>query len=322
MKKDESEVRLLVVTHRDCLKHDPGEGHAERPERLAAVTGALENDAELAAVTRNLGAREAGEDELAFLHTSEHISWVKNQCETAPSVLDGGDTPVVRDSYRASTLACGAVLDAIDAVAEGPVGSAFCAVRPPGHHAEIEASMGFCLFNNVAVGARYAQRRGMARVAIVDFDVHHGNGTEHAFYSDAEVLYISLHQYPHYPGTGSSLDVGDGAGAGRNINLPFPPGSGAEEYRIAVESTVIPALVEFKPQLTMISAGFDAHRADPLSEILLAERDYYDMTRDIVSATAPFTGGRTVSALEGGYNLESLAASSRAHARALAGMEF
>jgi acetoin utilization deacetylase AcuC-like enzyme len=294
----------------------------ERPDRLTAVMNALNGDAELATLSVSSAAREATEDELALLHTREHIGWIRGQCERAPAVVDDGDTPVVKESFRASLLACGAVLDAVDAVLTGPVRRSFCAVRPPGHHAEIEASMGFCLFNSVAVGALYAQRKGIARVAIVDFDVHHGNGTEHAFYGDGEVLYISSHQYPHYPGTGSALDTGEGAGRGKNINLPFPAGSGSLEYRDAVESTVLPALVDHQPELLMFSAGFDAHAADPLSEIRLTERDYFDMTRDMAAAADPSTGGRTVSALEGGYNLESLSESARAHARALAGLEF
>lgn len=320
VESSEMQDRLSLFTHQDCLKHDTGEGHPERSNRLTAVLDALRNDHELAAVTRESTAREAVEEELALLHTPEHIRWVKEQCENAPSILDGDDTTVVKDSFRAALLACGAVLEAVEGVTEDRVTRAFCAVRPPGHHAEIDASMGFCLFNNVAVGARHAQRRGLNRVAIVDFDVHHGNGTEHAFYEDGDVLYISLHQYPHYPGTGGSLDTGAGAGSGKNVNIPFPAGSGGEDYRVAIESTVLPALLDFEPELLMISAGFDAHRADPLSNIELSEFDYYYMTAKMASATDPFTGGKIVSVLEGGYNLDSLAASSRAHARALAGL--
>jgi acetoin utilization deacetylase AcuC-like enzyme len=320
MKADESSHRIGLITHQGCIKHYSGEIHIEKPERLTAVLDALCGDTELAAVTRSLTARKATEAEISLFHSPEHIRWVKEQCENAPSFLDT-DTPVSKESFMAGLLACGAVLDAVDCVVAGPLQRVFCAVRPPGHHAEVEASMGFCLFNNVAVGARHAQRIGLEHVAIVDFDVHHGNGTEHGFYGDGGVLYISLHQYPHYPGTGSGHEMGEGAGVGANINIPFSPGSGSEEYKTAMESRVLPALIDFKPDLLMISAGFDAHSADPLSETSLTERDYYDLTRSLVDASKRSAGGRVISALEGGYNLESLAASSRAHVRALAGLK-
>jgi acetoin utilization deacetylase AcuC-like enzyme len=197
---------------------------------------------------------------------------------------------------------------------------AFCPVRPPGHHAEKEKAMGFCLFNNIAVGARYAQKRGVDRVAIVDFDVHHGNGTEAAFYGDGTVLFISFHQYPHYPGTGGSRDMGEGAGKGFNINIPLSSGSGDGEYKTAMESTMIPAIERFKPNLVMISAGFDAHRDDPLSDLEVTEGGFGEITRGIVKASEKSAMGRVVSVLEGGYNLESMAASALAHARALAGL--
>jgi acetoin utilization deacetylase AcuC-like enzyme len=320
VKTEESSGRLGLITHPDCLRHYPGEIHVEKPERLTAVLDALNGDADLMAVTRSLTAREATEEELALFHTPEHIRWVKEQCERAPSLLDT-DTPVSVESFKAGLLACGAVLDAVDCVIAGPLKRVFCAVRPPGHHAEVETSMGFCLFNNVAVGALYARRKGLKRAAIVDFDVHHGNGTQHGFYRDGDVLYISFHQYPHYPGTGTNLETGEGDGIGTNINVPLPPGSGSVEYKEAMKSTVLPALLDFKPDLVMISAGFDAHTADPLSETTLTEEDYYDMTRNLVDAAKRSAGGRVISLLEGGYNLASLAASSRAHARALAGLK-
>jgi acetoin utilization deacetylase AcuC-like enzyme len=341
--------RLLLVTHKDCMLHDPGPDHVERPERLKAVLEALDGDAELGVVMDRATAREACAGDLALIHTPEYVRWVKEKCEGGPSVLDRGDTPVVKESYRAALLAAGAVLDAVDAVVgatdEGDSGNdagaddasrdgmgtgshsayakrAFCAVRPPGHHAEKEAAMGFCLFNNVAVGARYAQKRGLSRVAVIDFDVHHGNGTEYAFYRDGTVLYISFHQYPHYPGTGGSLDIGEGPGKGLNVNIPLQAGSEDADFVIAMESTAAPALEAFRPRLLMISAGFDAHRDDPLSELAMTEGGFHKITRDLVEASLGSAQGRVVSVLEGGYNLESMAASALAHVRALAGLGF
>ncbi len=314
------DVRLALITHPDCLKHDPGPHHVERPTRLEALLDALEGDGELMGLAEKVTAREASEEELAMVHSVEHVRWVGDRCRSGPAVLDADDTFVVEESYRAALLAAGAVLDAVDRTAADPGARCFCAVRPPGHHAEHAASMGFCLFNNVAVGARYAQGAGMERVAIVDFDVHHGNGTERSFYQDGTVLYVSLHQHPHYPGTGAAEDIGEGPGKGANLNVPLPAGSGEPQYMAAVESMIIPALKAFAPELLMFSAGFDAHEADPLSGILLTEGTYHDMTRTIMEACEPTTLGRTISVLEGGYRLESLAASAKAHVRALAGL--
>lgn len=395
MKSMAATNRVLLVTHEDCLLHNPGPAHVEGPERVKAVLEALQGDAELASLTDRVEAREASVDELALVHTPEYVRWVREQCENGPRALDW-DTPVAVESYRAALLAAGSVLVAVDAVlsaahgtdaaqggahgsgAEGrsaagstgpekrdagsddarpgaagaksadkadpsATGSispdtdgsksasrskikssarrAFCPARPPGHHAEKEKAMGFCLFNNIAVGARYAQKRGVDRVAIVDFDVHHGNGTESAFYGDGTVLFISFHQYPHYPGTGGSRDVGEGAGKGFNINIPLPSGSGDEEYKTAMESTVIPAIERFEPNLVMVSAGFDAHRDDPLSDLQVTEGGFGEITRGIVAASGKSAMGRVVSVLEGGYNLESMAASALAHARMLAGLD-
>lgn len=314
-------MTLLLVTHQDCMLHEPGPDHSERPQRLEAVLDALLGDPELAAVTQKKEAREASEAELALLHKPEYVRWVREKCESGPSVLDRGDTPVVKESYRAALLAAGAVLDAVDSALAGRALRAFCAVRPPGHHAESEAAMGFCIFNNVAVGARYAQSKGLERVAVVDFDVHHGNGTEYAFYRDGTVLYISFHQYPHYPGTGGSLDLGEGPGRGLNINIPLPAGSVDEDYMTAMEATAGPALEKFKPKIVMISAGFDAHRADPLSEMMMTEGGFGALTRKIVEVAEVSAQGRVISVLEGGYALKSLAASAKAHARALVGLQ-
>lgn len=223
-------------------------------------------------------------------------------------MLDEGDTHAVRESFEAALLAAGAVNTAIDAVLQSKVGAAFCAVRPPGHHAECDRAMGFCLFNNVAIGARYAQRmHRIERVAILDWDVHHGNGTQHIFEADPTVFYISLHQYPFYPGTGAREERGVGEGEGFTLNIPLPAGTGEARYLEAFRNEIVPALQDFKPELLIISAGFDAHRDDPLANMMLTESSYGKMTEQVMGI-API-----VSVLEGGYNLDALARSDEAH---------
>jgi acetoin utilization deacetylase AcuC-like enzyme len=229
-------------------------------------------------------------------------------------MLDGGDTHAVRESFEASVLASGAVVTAIDAVVEGRAGSAFCAVRPPGHHAEKDRAMGFCLLNNVAIGARHAQQQhGMERVAILDWDVHHGNGTQHIFEEDPTVLYVSLHQYPFYPGTGARSEQGKGPGQGYTLNIPLPAGAEEQRYLKAFDEEILPALDRFKPSLLILSAGFDAHTDDPLGGMKLTAGSYAVMTR-LLNGIAP-----VVSVLEGGYDLHALGTSVEAHILALAG---
>jgi acetoin utilization deacetylase AcuC-like enzyme len=231
------------------------------------------------------------------------------------------DTPMAPGSYRAALQAVGGTLAAIDAVMDGRVANAFCAVRPPGHHAEPSRAMGFCLFNNVAVGARYVQQRyGLARVLIVDWDVHHGNGTQAAFYNDPTVLYVSLHQYPWYPGTGSVEEVGTGPGEGYTLNLPMPAGGGDDEYLTAFDLRIRPVVRDFAPDFVLISAGFDAHRDDPLAMMAVTEVGYRTMTAFVKAWAADTARGRVVSCLEGGYNLSALADSVEIHVRTLTGL--
>jgi acetoin utilization deacetylase AcuC-like enzyme len=242
------------------------------------------------------------------------VDYVRETCESGGGLLDEGDTYAVRESFEAATLAAGSVLAAIDAVLEGSVDSAFCGIRPPGHHAERDRPMGFCLFNNVAIGARYAQTvHGIRNIAVLDWDVHHGNGTQHIFENDRSVLYISLHRYPFYPGTGARDERGSGNGEGYTVNIPLPAGSGEHEYLAAFEETVLPALLSFKPDLLILSAGFDAHRSDPLGGMALTEESFATMTNQILNI-API-----VSVLEGGYHLDALARSAEAHVRILLG---
>jgi acetoin utilization deacetylase AcuC-like enzyme len=291
--------------------HRTPAGHPERPARLEAVASHLKacglwND------LLHLPCRAAPEEALLAVHGSTYLQYLQQVCAGGAGLIDDGDTYVVERSYEAASVAAGAVLGAVDAVFARQVTSAFCAVRPPGHHAEANCGMGFCLFNNVAVGARYAQRNhGIERVAVLDWDVHHGNGTQHMFENDPTVLYVSLHRYPFYPGTGARSERGIGKGEGFTLNIPLPAGTGEERYLEACTGEIIPALERFKPELLFISAGFDAHRDDPLGGMRLTEHSYGEMTSLIMDFPP------VVSVLEGGYDLAALGRSVEAHLRAM-----
>ncbi|TWT05663.1 histone deacetylase family protein [Reyranella sp. CPCC 100927] len=305
-------MATLLYTHPACLAHDTGPGHPERPARLQAVLAALD-DPEFAALQRREAPLASTED-LMLAHPARHVQAVMSAIpQDGLSMLDG-DTLVSPGSREAALRAAGAVVAAVDAVVGGAASNAFCAVRPPGHHAEPDRAMGFCLFNNVVVGARRAQQaHGLSRIAIVDFDVHHGNGTETQALADQRLFYASTHQSPLYPGTG----MGNDPGHPNVINVPLPPRAGSPEFRAAMIDGVLPALRAFKPELVIISAGFDAHRDDPLAELRLTEADYAWATEELLAVARDCAGGRLVSALEGGYNLEALARSAAAHVRAL-----
>jgi acetoin utilization deacetylase AcuC-like enzyme len=256
---------------------------------------------------------------LETVHTPRHVDRIESVAPENGYVYLDADTPMSPGSYRAALQAVGGTLAAIDAVMEGRIANAFCAIRPPGHHAEPTRAMGFCLFNNVAVAARYVQRRHhVDRVLILDWDVHHGNGTQAAFYDDATVLYVSLHQYPWYPGTGSADERGDGAGEGYTLNVPLAAGRGDDEYLSAFDVRIAPAVRAFAPEFVLISAGFDAHRDDPLAMMNLTEAGYRAMTDAVLTWAAESAHGRIVSCLEGGYNLTALANSVETHVRTLA----
>ena len=243
---------------------------------------------------------------------------LNRQAPTHGRVSLDADTSMSPGSLGAAYLAAGGALAGVDAIMAGRVQHAFCAVRPPGHHAEADRAMGFCLFNNVAIAARYAQKRyGVQRVLIVDWDVHHGNGTQHSFESDASVLFFSTHQYPHYPGTGRASECGRGAGEGLTINVPMEAGEGDDEYRAVFQKVLVPAADAFKPEFVIISAGFDAHRDDPLASMGLTEEGYADLTNIVAGIARQHCQGRLLSALEGGYNLTALAASVERHIQAL-----
>ena len=305
-------MTTLLYTHAACIEHDPGDFHPESPARLRAVLSALEAE-EFALLERRQAPRAEIED-VARVHPREFVDALLAAVPATGHVGVDPDTILSPASGEAALRAAGAVTAAVDAVVKREAKNAFCAVRPPGHHAEPERAMGFCLFNSVAVGAARAREvHRLERVAVVDFDVHHGNGTQAMFESDATLFYASTHQYPLYPGTGA---VGE-RGVGNIVNVPLRPGSGSAEFRRAFETTIMPALDDFRPALVMISAGFDAHRRDPLAQLMLVEDDYRWATEQLLACAERHAQGRLVSTLEGGYDLSALAASAAAHVRAL-----
>jgi acetoin utilization deacetylase AcuC-like enzyme len=301
-----------------CREHLAGREHPERPERFDAVLKGL-RQAGLWECLAPLGARSASLEELLLCHTPGYLQTAQHDIAAGYPYLTTGDTDVTPNSWEIALVAAGGVLNAVDAVATGEARNAFCAVRPPGHHATPSRGMGFCIVNNIAIGARYAQRKhGLERVLIVDWDVHHGNGTQDIFYTDPTVFFFSTHQWPLYPGTGRADETGAGAGKGFTMNFPFPAGSGRKEILGAVQNSLEPAAKQFRPDLVMISAGFDSRIDDLLGDFKLTDRDFTDLTRAVMAIAAEHSGGRVVSVLEGGYNLSGLASAAAAHVEALA----
>jgi len=305
-----------LVYHNDYLIHHAGAAHPERSERLESIINHLIKIKLLNQLVR-IEPKSAEIDWVATIHTQDYIDSVKQACEQGVSHLDA-DTGICSDSYRIALLSAGGAMAAADAVINKKIDNAFCAVRPPGHHAEKNRAMGFCLFNNIAITARYLQRHyKLEKVLIVDWDVHHGNGTQNAFYDDPTVFYFSIHQWPHYPGTGLQTERGIGEGEDFTLNIPLSGGHGNEDYVKAFENQLIPAAKNFKPGFILISAGFDAHYQDPLAGMQLTEKGYGQLTKIIIDLADEFCDGRIISLLEGGYNLEPLARSVAAHIEVL-----
>ena len=300
-----------------CREHLIGRPHLERPERLDAIMDALGASGVLDRMLR-LGSRCATEEELRLCHTPAYLRTARHDIEAGHAYLSTGDTDIDERSWDAAVRAAGGALNAVDAVIAGGARNAFCAVRPPGHHATASRGMGFCILNNVALAARYAQRHhGIERVLIVDWDVHHGNGTQEIFYSDPSVFFFSTHQWPLYPGTGRADETGDGAGQGTTMNFPFPAGSGRQEILGAVENSLMAAAGKFRPGLVLISAGFDSRIGDPLGRFTLTDDDFSVLTLRVMEIADRSAGGRVVSMLEGGYDLQGLASATAAHVEAL-----
>ncbi len=301
-----------LFTHAACLAHAPGPGHPESPSRLRAVLDALDDDG-FSALAR-FDAPDATREQLLRVHDAALVDAVLAPLPLGEQRRLDPDTVQSSGSAEAALRAAGAACAAVDAVMAGPVRRAFCAVRPPGHHAARDAAMGFCLFNNVAVAAAHAlAAHGLERIAIIDFDVHHGNGTADIFRNEPRVLYASTHQWPLYPGTGAREDRGEG----NLVHVPLPPTAGSSAFRRAFDDEVLPAIEAMRPQLVLVSAGFDAHRRDPLASLALETEDYAWVTARLVERAERHAGGRLVSTLEGGYDLTALADSAAAHVAAL-----
>jgi len=315
--KGRAAARTGLVYGDIYLQHKTGAGHPERPQRLVAIVDRLKKK-ELLPHLLTIEPRAAAEQWLTTVHTPDYVKRVKQSCQAGVGHVDTPDAPAGRGSYEVAIAAVGGTLAAIDAVVEGKIANAFCAVRPPGHHARPSRAMGFCLFNNVAIAARYIQRKHkLAKVLIVDWDVHHGNGTQEMFYDDPTVFYFGIHQSPFYPGTGGEDERGKGKGQGATLNVPLPAGSGDREYRQAFEQKLRPAALAFKPDFVLISAGFDAHEDDLLGRMKVTTEGFAELTRIVKAIAERHCRGRLVSVLEGGYHLDGLAASVEAHIRVL-----
>jgi len=311
--------RVAYVTHPDYLLHVPPFDHPESPDRLIAIDEHLRRNGLMESLV-TVAPGEPSEDDVARVHDPDYLRRLELACRRGDLTLESEDTYLSKNSYGIALLAAAGAVAGADAVASGRVDRAFCAVRPPGHHAGRAEGMGFCLLNNTAIAARYLQaRHGVSRILIVDWDVHHGNGTQSIFLTDPTVFFFSIHENPTflYPGTGRRWEIGKGAGEGYTLNAPMAPGSGDAEYRLAFEQMLPPAMERFRPEFVVISAGFDAHRDDPLADIQLTDEGFGFMSRFVADLANAHCGGRIVSILEGGYERESLTQCTERHIREL-----
>ena len=305
--------RVGFVTHPTFEAHEMGPSHPESPERLRAIHSRLESMGTLARLVP-IAPKVAVREWVETVHTPAYVQKLEGRSPSSGYASLDADTTLCPSSLSAAYLGVGGALAAADAVMAEQIDQAFCAVRPPGHHAEADQAMGFCLFNNVAILAKYLQQHhGLTRVLIVDWDVHHGNGTQHTFYDDPSVLFISTHQFPHYPGTGRSTETGRESGTGFTVNIPLSGGQGDEEYEEVFRTILVPAVNEFRPECVLISAGFDAHRDDPLASMNLTEDGYATLTQIVMDIAIQHASGRVIACLEGGYHLQALARSVDQH---------
>lgn len=311
--------RVAYVYHPDYLLHIPPFEHPESPDRLQALHRHIES-AGMLPMLLPVTPDYPEDAEILRVHDPAYLRKLEMACRRGDLTLDAEDTYLDKNSYAIALLSAGGAIAGADAVATGTADRAFCAIRPPGHHATRTEGMGFCLLNNTAIAARHLQERhGISRVMIVDFDVHHGNGTQQIFQEDPTVYFFSIHENPSflYPGTGRRWETGSGAGEGTTLNAPMPPGAGDDEYRLVFEQMLAPAITRFRPELFLVSAGFDAHRDDPLADMQLTEEGFRYMTRFLVTMANDWCGGRIVSILEGGYERQSLTRCAEVHLREL-----
>lgn len=310
-----------LLSDADFLAHDTGPGHPERSDRLVAALDYLKTQSWYSSLLQ-ISPTPADERWIAQIHSTDYVARAEAACRAGQPFLDSPDVSISRRSAEIARLAAGSGIAIADQLMRGEIDNGFALIRPPGHHAETEIALGFCLFNNIAILARYLQHHhGLEKILIVDWDVHHGNGTQHTFEEDPSVLYVSLHQYPYYPGSGALSETGAGRGKGATLNCPMPAGAVDAEYETAFTHQVLPAINQFRPDIVLISAGFDAHNNDPLAQICLTTPMYQWMTTRLMEVAEEFAAGRVISLLEGGYDLDALSRCVATHVQTLAGIE-